>query len=147
MERPGDDVLALVLKYLRAAERTGAELRAHLARKGVASEAVETAVAWAMAKGYVDDERVREREIELAKHDRKVGRAKVVARLERRGVNTGEANTGYGDEEEVATALRLIESRPDMRWDKAARLLGSRGFSEETIRAVLEQVYPDAPLD
>ena len=81
MNASPDLALSVALKFLKVAERTESELRTHLESKGVLQEDADRVVAMMLARRFVSDERVVEREIELAKGPRKVGRDKVKAKL------------------------------------------------------------------
>ena len=147
MNKPVDEALALALRYLRAAERTEAELRAHLTGKGVSEAEVNRVVAAMLARRFVSDERVAEREVELAKGARKVGKEKAKARLLHRGTPeevVEKAVAGYEQSEEADNALSLLRTKfkPTDDPARAARFLLARGFGEETVRAALEQTFP-----
>ena len=124
------------------------EVRSHLARKGVNDEDADLILKWLEEKRYVSETRLAEREVELARGPRKIGREKVVAKLLARGVDetiAGDVVLSYDDADETNNALSLIGSTPRIQNDpeKAARFLVARGFSEEAVRAAIERTFPE----
>ena len=147
MNKPSDPALAIALKYLKVAERTEAELRSHLGSKGVSEDDAERVIGLVVARKFVSDKRLAEREIELARGPKMAGREKTRARLLARGADESlveEAARSYTDAEETENALRLVSKKYKTSDDpaKAARFLLGRGFGEETVRAVLERFFP-----
>ncbi|MBS1713557.1 MAG: RecX family transcriptional regulator [Armatimonadetes bacterium] len=141
-----DPALGPALRYLAASEKSEAELRSFLAKKGVEEAELERIVAYCKSKKFVMDERLADREAELAKSQRFDGRLKVAAKLERRGVDEAvldRAMTAYSeaDESEAAKAWLRTKRFSDPR--KAARSLTSKGFGEEATRAALAEAFPD----
>lgn len=116
-------------------EQAGEQLRQRLARDGFEPDAVETAVARALACGLVDDSRfadvlVRSR---LAQGR---GRRGIAAELEALGIDADGVEAlaaGDGDDAgEVDRALALLDRKPPRaknRRDAAYRRLAGKGFS------------------
>ena len=124
MNASPDLALSVALKFLKVAERTESELRMHLESKGVLQEDADRVVAMMLARRFVSDERVVEREIELAKGPRKIGREKLAARLESKGLSV-DACSEYSLQEETENAIALIRSRGLTDRQKAGRVLVS----------------------
>lgn len=125
----------LAIKFLSIAERTEKELHDYLIDKEVEKDEVATVLVWAKSKRYVDNERVIDREVDLMK-GKLQGINKLKSRLEKRGLDTAQLSQSVGDE--LLTAKTLIKKRKLTDKQKAARLLFSRGFSEEAILETLE---------
>ena len=125
----------LAIKFLHRAERTSLELRNFLASKGVAESEIVTVLEWAIAKTYVDDSRVAEREIEIAK-SKSIGPEKLRMKLEKRGLVEYFDKVELGDD--LANAKQLIKKKKITDKSKAARVLNSQGYSEEIIHEVIE---------
>lgn len=116
-------------------EQASEQLRQRLARDGFEPDAVETALARALACGLVDDSRfadvlVRSR---LAQGR---GRRGIAAELEALGIDAGGVEAlaaGDGDDAgEVDRALALLDRKPPRaknRRDAAYRRLAGKGFS------------------
>lgn len=138
--------LTIALKFLKSAERTEAELRAHLESKVESLAEVERVVRLMAEKKFVSDVRLVEREVELAKGVRKLGKERTRMRLLQRGADEGvvrEVDGQYSEAEETANAITLIQTRGKGDPQRAARILASRGFSEDAARAALEKTFPE----
>ena len=138
----------LAVKFLQYAERTEAELRLHLIAKGIRKEEIDQVVGSMTALSYVSDARVAEREIDLAKTERKIGKEKVKARLISRGTDEAaveQAVAAYDQETEIANAMAFLSAKKYVPSDaaKAARALVARGFSEETCSSALSRYFPE----
>lgn len=147
MKKPNELPEVTAVRFLGAADRTEAELRQHLERKAVPPADIERVVEWAKAKKYVSDVRVAQRETEIAKSVKLVGRAKTKSRLIKRGANEAlvdEAVRHYSEAEEEANALVLVQKRfaPSDDPAKIARFLLGRGFEEDTVRRTLSAYVP-----
>lgn len=137
-----DPALSAALKFLKLAERTESELKTHLESKGFRKEDIDRVVAMMLTKRFVSDERVVEREIELAKGPRKIGREKLAARLESKGLSV-DASSAYTLQEETENAIAVIRSRSLTDRQKAGRVLVSRGYSEEALIIALDKEFGD----
>ena len=140
--------MAAAFRYLKGAEKTEAELRAHLALKGVTPGNIDRVTVYCLEKGYVSDERVAARAVELARDRVQTGRIKVGEALLRRGIESETVEdilASYTDDEELETALAFLKRKlsPTDSPQKAARMLTTKGFSEETVRSALERHFPD----
>jgi regulatory protein len=163
-ESPLERAKALALRVLAFHARTEAQLRARLARAGLADVADE-AVAWLARLGYLDDRafaRVRARSLvargrcgpRLAKRrlaDAGVSPDAAEAAVSAALADAAEAGEGRDSPEvalcrvAVARKLRGAEPPPDDRARaRLARFLLGRGFSAEAVRRVLG-LAADAP--
>ncbi|MCW5937269.1 MAG: RecX family transcriptional regulator [Fimbriimonadaceae bacterium] len=138
----------LAVRFLSRADRTANEVRLHLELKGVDPDLADEISSRLTKEGFVDDSRVAERETELAKGPRRIGRGLLSARLERRGVGEDvidQTSREYSEKEECENALAALRAKFKEGADmgKAARFLAGRGFSEEAVRSALEAFFPD----
>ncbi|HZI13625.1 MAG TPA: regulatory protein RecX [Myxococcus sp.] len=144
------------VKLLAARARSRHELLAALARKGYSESVAEAALARVAGLGYVDDARfAQERAASLLRTGR-VGPDAVLQKLEAHGLGEGLARqalsqaSGELDFDALATARAVLEKRgllgrplePKER-ARAARLLASRGFSEDVIHRLLGEASLD----
>jgi regulatory protein len=153
----------LALRYLASRARTRAQVRARLARAGLAAEA-EAVEAWLVRLGYLDDAayarararalvapgrlgpRLAERRLCAAGIERGPARDAVAAAL----AEAGEGEAGEGSEAALCRALAERRARtadlaaldPRAR-GRLARFLLGRGFSGGVVARVLG-VYEDA---
>lgn len=141
------EALKECVKWLKTADLTEAEITERLAKKGYDSQVIASVVEQLKNRTWVSDQRVAERQGELAKQ-KLVGRLKLEQTLEKRQVSDDLRETVLEDFDEASEAERahnLLDQRlkEGDTIAKAARILGSRGFTEEVIRSVLESRYPD----
>lgn len=146
-QSPADQVTRLAVAYLARQDRTAHQLAQYLLRKGAAGAAVEHTVARCRELGYLDDGAFARRwaEARLAKYP--VGAARLRDELLAKGVASAVVSEVvralYPRNQERALAEQTVRSaerrqgRVPIR--KLAALLGSRGFDEDVIEAVLEQ--------
>jgi regulatory protein len=97
-------------------------------------------------RNFLNDERAAKALLERRSGKRAIGRAKMRAELEAKGVAEELIETlleGRRDSEESANALEALRSRRWLKSDrvKAARFLWSRGFEEEGIEAALDAFF------
>jgi regulatory protein len=138
----------LAVKWLAASDKTEAELRTRLQKRGY-PEAEITSALRDLAQGrWLDDQRVLEREIEQSIAHPGIGREKTRATLLKRGLDeeiVENSLIAWSEEDETAKAAAFLEARlkPEDAPARAARMLVSRGFSEEAVRSALERRFPD----
>ncbi len=142
-----NDALKECVKWLKSADLTEAEIADRLATKGYDSNVIASVVEQLKNRTWVNDQRVAERQAEIAKQ-KLVGRLKVEQTLEKRQVAEDKRESvleDFDDASEAQRAHNLLDQRlkEGDGIAKAARILGSRGFTEEVIRSVLESRYPD----
>jgi regulatory protein len=134
------------MRQLARRERLSAELQRALEAKGFEKEAIEAALAFLRERNFLNDERAAKALLERRSGKRAIGRAKMRAELEAKGVAEELIETlleGRRDSEESANALEALRSRRWLKSDrvKAARFLWSRGFEEEGIEAALDAFF------
>jgi regulatory protein len=121
-------------------DRTVAELRAFLERRGVRAVAVDAAIEVLSGVGYLDDARYARRFAEDRRALQSWGRERIAGDLERRGVSRElieEALADRGREAELASATTLLRERfpgapmDDRERDRAWRVLVRRGYDPE----------------
>ena len=126
---------AFVVNSLAAKAQSVAEIKAKLARRGVAEADAASVVADALRLGYLDDAELAG---QLARGfaSRGYGRRRAVAALRRRGLLGGLADDAldavYGEVDEVTLARAALGSRAtddDAARRRAAAFLARRGFS------------------
>ncbi len=138
------DAFAQGAKLLAGRDKTAATLRADLARRGYAAEAIDAAIARLTALGYLDDARWAQararRELEAG-----WGEAGVLGRLTAAGLEDGLARAALAEViaelgwAEAPAAEALLRRRGLTAGPKAARLLAARGFSEALVERLLDE--------
>lgn len=142
-----DEALAHVAKLVAGRDKTVAQVRQALERKGCAGELIEATVQRARALGYLDDARVAVRFASAALSDGWVGEA-LVAKLEAKGFETRVLDAAIAEArralsfDDTASARRLLAKK---KGDgvKAARFLASRGYSHELIERLVGTLGAD----
>ncbi|MBL8918719.1 MAG: RecX family transcriptional regulator [Myxococcaceae bacterium] len=134
-------------KLLGARERTEAQLRAALVRKGFGADEIDQAVARLKALGFLDDRRAAEAHARTA-FAAKQSRAAVTRKLGALGVAEAEARAAVtriasevGQDDELAA--RALLARRRLTGVKAARFLAGRGFDEALIRRLVPGLDAD----
>ena len=143
--------LDIALRFLSRAERTQIELRAHLVNKGLSGSDIENVVDQCLEWGYLNDERVCQREVQLAL-SLNWGPFKIQAKLMRRGWSEDEAATRLAKVEPqvfLEMACKLAEAAKNKRStpSKVARQLAAKGFTEEQVRFAIETCFSDLSVD
>ena len=146
MDRPTAKQLAV--KWLAASDKTEAELRLRLEKRGYAAEEIDAALRDLAQGRWIDDDRVLEREMERQQRHPSTGKEKARMALESRGIDpdlVAEELQGWSFDQEFekATALLMSKLKDGDNPARAARLLAARGFTEEAIRAALDHRFPD----
>lgn len=141
MAEPSESALRLAVKALSRRELSTAELTARLARAGIDADDAEAAVEHLREAGYLSDARAAsERARVLAA--RSLGDAAIAADLARRGVPRDEIQIALDDlAPEPERAQELVRRYVD--GGSLARALRSKGFSGDTIEAVLASAVAD----
>ncbi|MBX3111249.1 MAG: regulatory protein RecX [Fimbriimonadaceae bacterium] len=128
-------------------ERTASELARHLTARGIEAADIDAVVARLIELGYVADGRVADDAVQSAKSGKPVGRDKVRAKLLSRGVDEAVVDEALGTMDhagEVERATTLAAKLGTAAGPaKVARYLAARGFDEETVRDVVERLFPD----
>jgi regulatory protein len=130
-----DDALESALRALRHRDRTARELDQRLADRGFGVEERESALETLRRTGLLDDDRfARNRAETLA--SRGVGDELIRHDLEAAGVDAELADVALGAvEPELDRARRIVHARGPS--PKTARYLRGRGYSYETVSAVV----------
>ncbi len=131
--------LELAYRTLSTRDRTVAEVRAFLERRGVGSGAVDHAVAELTAARFLDDERFARLFTEDKRGIERWGSERIERDLRRRGVpdHLIEAALATTDPDvELATAMgllagKLLPCESDRDRDRAWRLLVRKGYEPE----------------
>jgi regulatory protein len=132
--------LEVALRALAVRERTEAELRASLGRRGCGADLVDDVLAAVREEGLVDDAGYARRFAEDRRLLDRWGNERIARDLERRGVERElieQALAGHDREDELAVAIELLERRfqlpfdRDSERDKAWRMLVRRGYEPE----------------
>ena len=133
----------VLVRLLSARERTAAELRARLARKGFPPAIIEASLTRAMALGYVDDLRAA-RAKAAGIVARGMPRAVLERKLREAGVSSAvlvEVLAEAPDDRAlagIALARRFRSRIPS--GERAGRFLAGRGFEVEVIEDLLGKV-------
>jgi regulatory protein len=129
---------ALALRALARRDRSRASLDARLAHADVAARDRADVLARAERAGLIDDERfAATRARQLA--ERGAGDMLVLADLERHGVDERVAREAVAAlDQEAARAANIVARRGATA--KTLRYLGSRGFSEDSLEALVADI-------
>jgi regulatory protein len=135
------------LRLLGRRDYTSAELTARLVDRGYLDDEVAATVAGLIADGSIDDERTARSHVRIASQAKGRGRVRILAELRARGIGetiAREALTAVSPDDDRQAIERFLArrsptdaSRADR--DRLFRQLLRRGFSAETIAAVLNQ--------
>jgi SOS response regulatory protein OraA/RecX len=127
--------VAVAVRALRHADHTEATLDARLAERGISEPDRRATLDVLQAAGLVDDERVAATRADLLAR-RGFGDAAVRHDLESRGIDPETVGAVlHALEPEHLRAARVVAERG--RSPRTARLLASRGFSDEIVESVI----------
>jgi regulatory protein len=146
-----DDPRAEALRFLARRSRTVAEMLDRLSALGVEADALERIVRGLEADRYLDDARLAEEQI--AARSARYGRARLLAELERRGVDRSTAEAAWDrlvasgelvpDETVARAAARRVAAAggtgklSPRGWGRIHASLVRAGFDEDEIDGVL----------
>lgn len=141
------EALLDALKMLRARDRTEAEIRASLARRSYEEPVVDAVIEDLTRRKLLSDARVVEQAVEKAAERRPVGKARLVAELDRRGVDPELAEQRVEALDERAGARLALERKfaPSEPWVKGARYLAGLGYDDELVREVVQAYFEVGP--
>jgi len=134
------NALKTALNIIGYKDNTEGQLRDKLAERGYAPETVEDVVAWMIAKGYVNEERMLYRTIHLLAEGKGYGKMRIRQELQRKQFKPETLNALRWDDEELAdidfahVCLRLIRKRGGVRDEKTYAFLRRYGHSASDIR-------------
>ena len=132
-----------LLRLLGAREHGRAEMHRKLAQRGIPQAVIEMALDWAVAQGYLDEQRFASNYSQELRR-KGYGPRAIQKKLRDKGVRTESSAEAEDPEALRAQAAELVRRRhgpPDSLEPaaklKAARFLLNRGYSHATIRDVL----------
>lgn len=141
----------LALNYIEFQPRTRAEVERRLARAEFDPDIIAGVLEDLARAGLIDDARFSEEWVESRSRRKKLGRARLIIELRRKGVDRQEierAVSGLDESAEVAAALELAEKRwrEEAESDAAARTAARRKLTAYLQRRgynwdVIEQVF------
>jgi len=145
----------LAVRYLAGRDRTSAQVRQFLLRKGAPPAQIKRIVVRLTAFHYLNDRAYAERWIASRLAGRPMGRARLKAELEAKGVAESVAEGTIrevfrGTDEETLARLALKGAqRAGRRLTpvQSVRLLRLRGFDEETIGRMIGDRFDDEGFD
>ena len=142
--------LLVALRLLRRQDLTMQEITARLEPKfkpAVVSEAIQ----FLTEKKILNDVRLARYAIERNEGRRALGDLALRDKLESRGVPSAVVSELFeeADLDELSRALVLVDAKfsGSQNPGRIARLLASRGFSEDTIETILERIPEPEPVD
>ena len=136
-----EDALGIAYRHLGRRDRTVAEMRGHLAKKGVEEAVGEAVIAELGEQGYLDDARYAKRFAEDRRALDGWGAERIERRLREVGVEREEIAAALADQDaagELNAAVELLRRRfphpPDTDRDRerALAFLARRGYDLET---------------
>lgn len=136
----------LAVKWLAASDKTEAEIRVRLERKGFEQEVITSALLELKERRWLDDARVLEREADQARLSPVIGVEKARHKMLQRGLDDDAVAAeleNWEPDEEATKAESFLRRKMIENPAQAARLLAARGFQEEAIRTALDRVFPD----
>jgi len=132
----------VALRALRARDHTAASLEQRLADRGTARTVRQETIEAVQRAGLVDDRRFAASRAALLAQ-RGAGDLLIADDLEHHGVSVDTARIAMGElEPEPARAAALIEARG--RSPKTARFLAAKGFSDESLEALVADLGAEA---
>jgi len=140
-----DRWISLAVRYLARQDRTAAQVEQFLFRKGAAPAQAKQTIGRLSDLRYLNDRVYAERWIETRLAGRPMGRERLEAELQVKGVSEAVAGQvireALRDLDEVTLARRALSAvhraGRQMTTAQSARFLRQRGFDEETIDRML----------
>lgn len=147
------DACNMAFSLLEASEKTRAELKRALLRKGFVEAAAQAAVEMAAEYRFVDDKRFARRTAEIGSRQN-VGVYALKRKLRARGVSEEDAEEALGalDADQQKEACRNAYRKIACKYEdlparearaKASQALARRGFSWDTISGVLGDAFDE----
>jgi SOS response regulatory protein OraA/RecX len=136
-----NEAVEVSLRFMRSRERFPGEVHTALIAKGFAEEDATAAVAYLVKRGLLSESRAAEEALRRMSGKRAVGNARLAQEWETLGAITPLPNLDERERASAAIAARHVQRATP---GQASRFLAARGFSEETIRSVLEELFPEA---
>lgn len=149
-----DRVKSDALRLLAAGPRSVEELRGRLKLKRHAESAIEPVLELLIKQGFLDDEKFARLYAVSRTHTRPIGRRQLAMDMKKKGIAgrlIEETLSGLQDYDEKAEALKLARGRfqrivgltPEKKKARVFGFLQRRGFSNDTIFAVLEELMKE----
>lgn len=142
--------LEAAFRLLTRRPRSEREIRERLERHGFSPPVIATVIEKLAAWRYVDDEAFARYWIEQREANRPRGRRLLAQELRLKGVDREviQEAIAEADVDEIAAARQLAKAKlpryrqldPQVRWRRLGTYLMRKGFSYETVRAVLQEV-------
>jgi len=147
------DACNAALTLLEASEKTKAELKKTLMRKGFVEAAAQAAVEMAAEYRFVDDRRFAKRTAEISRN-KDVGIYALKRKLRAKGVSEEDADEALSslDDEQQRQACRHLYKKIAYKYEdlparearaKASQALARRGFSWDVISSVLGDAFDE----
>ena len=140
--------MPIAVRYLARRNRTAAQVGQFLTGKGATTAEVHAIVTRLLQLRYVDDRAYAERWIEIRLARQPMGRARLEAELLAHGVSETQARRAVHEAlrnlDELTLARRAVSMakrvRRRMTPGQAMRLLHQRGFEEETVDHIMDDL-------
>ncbi|GAB5046690.1 regulatory protein RecX [Thermodesulfovibrio sp. TK110] len=147
MKKQSNEALKYALRLITKKDRTEAEIRHRLYRKGFSQMDIEDAVVYLKQNGFIDDRRFIQKAEKIAQ-DRFLGNMGLKNYFIRRGIDK-ELVDSIPEIEEILLAQKLIKRKihlikhesSDKKRAKIAGYLLRRGFSWETVNKCLNEKF------
>lgn len=147
MKRKQNEALTVALKLITKKDRTEAELRERLQRKGFPEKDINEAIQYLRQKGFIDDSKFIQKAKEIAEK-KFLGVMGLKDYLMKRGIDK-ELIQQIPEIDEFSIAQKLIEKKKpflrdiqsDKKKVKIAGFLLRRGFSWDTINKCLNEKF------
>ncbi len=135
------------LSLLESMDRTEMQLRLKLKQKAFSDEAIEQAIAYVKAFGYINDSGYAERFVESRKNTK--SRREIFAALSQKGLSHEEIESAiskcyeeYSEQETISNLVAKkridLEYATELEKKKLYEYLARKGFRHEDIRQVLQ---------
>lgn len=147
MKKSQNESLKSALRLLSLKDRTEAELREKLRRKGFKEKDIEETIQYLKQKGFIDDYKFIQKAEKIAE-DRFLGETGLKNYLMRKGIEREILET-LPELDEFPIAQKLLQRKmhflkdvsPDKKKAKIAGFLLRRGFSWDTVNRCLKEYF------
>jgi SOS response regulatory protein OraA/RecX len=140
--------LESALSFLKARDRFEHEIRTKLAEGAWPGSVIDEVLLHLTTKRIVDDERLVRAIMEHSQQGKPLGRERIRTQTLARGAHQDLIDRCLEDStrNEQSLAEQLLRARPSSMRNpgSAGRFLVGRGFDEEVVRSVLENMFRDA---
>lgn len=151
MSTPLDQALDSAKKFLARADRTRAEITAHLTKKQFEPQVIEQTIHSLTRYNLINEERLATRETQLTRASSTTGKHKLKEKLAKRGVPPeiiASQISEITESQELEKASLLLTKKFNSQDNpaKAGRFLIGKGFDEEIVKRALSQFFEDSEL-